>query len=783
MINKATLTRLYISKNARTGRNTTGNNQADFPNDAVSLYDAIQSYNIINPMSMAAAVPSVDNIASIREYSGDSSVINVKDSTYTANGGTYTTVGGVFKRVSTGTENGGTLIVADNGTKWARDWDGVRAQPEWWTVGGYDANGLPFVSKNVAGGIYNDTDRINSASGVAGSGGTLVFQPSKIYITDTVVQLNIGQTFEGNNATIKRINAPVITVTANVAAGQTVVPVSSAANLRVGHNLLFVSGPNFDQGNGYADNYRIASISGNNVTLVNPLSGALTSGWNVMLNFTLVGITHGADNQLWTIKNLNFDGNKANNTYSVDWRIGDSIGASSVTSQGLIENCFFKDTPGENIVYGNVHIKDCRYSNLNGSFLHVSVLNNTGEVIIVEGCSGSGSNKARNSNTGHSEALITSSANTCHIRIDNCTFEDGDEAIITSQNSTDFDVSVSNCYFNNFFSTIFSGTAAYVQKFLKINNNTFYNCGPLSITGSSTLANKTSQSNITINDNTFVNCRVQCNEAGHVAILNNKFLWNSTLTTKYDYSTNVLNAQQAFFHFIYFDRVHIINNVIELPKAYASHIRTALMLQHNNVVRKTSGGAATEYLYAQDVKIIGNTIANCQVGISTTNTLTPQYVTGVLQAVGWEYTGNNIYMTRDAAGANGYGIFVANGVIAQNNTVYNTATSVAFTAYHVQGVQAVSNAHQRLLGGICVNNRHIGCPGSGYSIIVGSETTPASHNATCTDNQIRQDVFSGYAGTTAYLARNWNTDTTNYTNLSAQSCPAYRDFLEDFGVY
>jgi len=117
---------------------------------AKAVYDAINSLGI--------AADTLNSLAALRAYTGFARGIWVQSTE------------GLFFRVSSGTENGGTLIVASNGVKWKRSGVGSTYYPEMWEVGGYDENG-------VAAGVADKTEQIQAAVNVcAGSGGEVVLR-------------------------------------------------------------------------------------------------------------------------------------------------------------------------------------------------------------------------------------------------------------------------------------------------------------------------------------------------------------------------------------------------------------------------------------------------------------------------------------------------------------------------------------------------------------------------------------------------------------------------------
>lgn len=716
-------------------------------------------------------------------------VVAVADFTYNGpDGNEYTTLGGIFKRVATGTENGGTIIEATNGDIWEREWDKINGRPEWWEVGGYDINGNNYVSKlTSANGIYNDTDRLKNAAKVVSN---LQLYPNKNYTVDAGVRV-VSETVTGNNATLTRVTTPASLTTTTSSTGAFTVTVADASLYRVGQTIFFVNpgavngGQAFDENVGIINNHIITNIntSTNVITFLNALTGNVGIGWKVILNFTLLDFSNQTDNGAVSVKNLNFNGNRAGNNHCYDWRYGDDIAANNTDNKIVIQNCHFKNTVVECIVYGKLHVLDCSFENLGGSFVHVSSSTQNEALVIVQNCHGTTSNQVTNALTGHSEATITSSVNTTHVRIIGCNFRDCDESIVTMDSSDDFDLIMSNNHFKDYKYVIYGGTGAAikVEKKVKINNNTFDNCGPIYIGSASpsTIYEDTATSHIAINDNTFINSTMKMEHVGYINIVNNNFYWDNSKTPKYDYTTNSLSAQQGFNHFIHFDRLYIQNNVFEYPNVHNANTQYGLMLQHNNIVRKTSAGSDTEYLFAQDVKVNGNTFAGFKYAITTIYSTSPQYANLVKQAVGWEYKNNIIYMSRNTGANNGVGIFVDPGVVCESNTIYTNSTIPCYAGIIVAGVNSTGNAHNRLLGGIAINNKILGCASASVADIIANGDA-VRYNVTCVGNQMKDDIFNA---TNGYFLNNYKLTTANYPQLSGMTCPQWRYFGEDSNQY
>lgn len=744
-------------------------------------------------LSKNDSVLTVANYTALRNvpatYTHD--IINVADWTYTGpDGNTYTTIGGVFKKVLIGNENGGTVIVG--AFKWERDHEDDKIRPEWWEVGGYDANGNLYTNKNTSSnGVYNETDRVIAASIVSGIGGTVELLKNKTYPIDRSVTANTGQKWEGNNATLFRVNSQTATLSAGSALGSNTITVTDATQFRVGQRIVILktTAPNggyaYDENVGMLDAYIITNIAGNVITLAVPLTAAVNSGWLVVQNTTLLVIETGTTTQLNEVVRLNFDGNRSGNNQSVDWRWHNSIYCVSSVESILIDHCQFTNSPSETIIMAGGTVSNCHYADLNTSFVHISKgVNNISSTTIIA-CTGKRSNQVANALASHSESTITSSANTSHVRVDGCYFEDGGESVFTVQSSQVLDYHVSNNTFKDYKYCWFGGASGGVKNEMKliVNNNVFDNCGPI-IMGTATpgsIYKNTGMSHVEINKNTFINTRIDISGIGYLSITYNNFYWDETRTYKYPYSTaGSINSNQAFFRISHMDRVHFIGNVVEHPMTYNADTQFGLMLLHANSVRKTSAGVDTEYLYSQDVKVNDNTFAGFKTSICNWQIASPQFLQEGKEAIGWEYKDNIVYMSRAVGSGGGTGIVVPPGCLAESNTIYTNSTAPAYAGMVVQGISNASgtNPQTRLMGGYAIDNKILGCGGATAADIVCNDGV--RYNVTVVGNQTRDAIFNAVNG---YFAQNWIINTTNYPALTAKTCPEWRFWQENFNQY
>lgn len=114
-------------------------------------------------LTQIAGLDTLTNYTALRAYTGGSNAVYIQDQ-------------GFFVRSATGSENGGTIIVASNSVVWRRFFDGCTYYPEFWEDGGYDETGS-------AAGITDTTEMIQAAINLANTngGGEVILKPGKYY--------------------------------------------------------------------------------------------------------------------------------------------------------------------------------------------------------------------------------------------------------------------------------------------------------------------------------------------------------------------------------------------------------------------------------------------------------------------------------------------------------------------------------------------------------------------------------------------------------------------------
>lgn len=107
----------------------------------------------------SGGIDTIANYTALRAYTGTNDAVHVTNQ-------------GFFVRAASGSEDGGTVIVAGNSVVWKRVFDGVTYYPEYWENGGYDETGS-------AAGITDTTEMIQAAINIANAagGGEVILRP------------------------------------------------------------------------------------------------------------------------------------------------------------------------------------------------------------------------------------------------------------------------------------------------------------------------------------------------------------------------------------------------------------------------------------------------------------------------------------------------------------------------------------------------------------------------------------------------------------------------------
>jgi hypothetical protein len=245
------------------------------------------------------------------------------------------------------------------------------------------------VDQYIDSNDRSDSAGIAAAVAAAGNYGTLLFTAGRTYRYDRVIVPQLGQTFEGNGATLKKIDKIATTLTKQVVSGQTAftITVASAAKFYVGMQINFYTSAwaaaalaDAYTGNSQLafceqGNYTITAINGNVISVTgSTLQNTYPIGTNVIASCSLfVGDGQSVNVKNVTIRNFTIDGNKDSyagtfNNWVAHCEIridGDGTRVENVTINNAL--CEGMIVGGAGSIYENIN-----GVNTNGNLFHLT---------------------------------------------------------------------------------------------------------------------------------------------------------------------------------------------------------------------------------------------------------------------------------------------------------------------------------------------------------------------------------------------------------------------------
>lgn len=614
-------------------------------------------------------------------------IVAVADFTYEGpDGNDYTTLGGVFKRVAAGTENGGTIIEATNGDIWERDWDGIHVQPEWWECGGYSFNGVNYTSKNTsADGIYNDRDRINSAAQV---GSVIELTEGSIYEIDITVGLN-NHILNMNRATLKRYAYTNSVLTANFASGNTSLTVSDSTPYRVGQRIAVMDDSGLYGGiltdnthvndAGVTNTLTITSIVGNviNVSVTGSVNNTYVAGDKVVILCTMLN----AGNSGIQVYNGIIDGNR--DDYPIEWWNSQYIiTGSSFENEDMFvaKNLYIKDNTGECIGIPTGIIENIILENSTGSMVHIgaSPLTEISELggrilncVAKNVCQSNVMTGSGQVYKNHNEGAITFSVNSKNWVIDGLRVHTSGTSVLGNLDDNDDNISLFNSYAENcqFVIPSVGGSTPSddgLVSNIKLINNIFVDCGMLYAVSSGQAI-----TNMTIKDNRFINTMFVFSNLNGFEFINNYVEDTGTFTWDYTNIYGTMNSSVGIRSYFYIGANNQINNVkisgntfigrkIGDTAIYTNGIFIPLVSAVNNT---TDQGFFTLH---KNIEISNNSIQYFLRGIA----FSQSYVVVVYKEYQNIKINNNVIKMNSTVIATQWGVMVLPGMECYDNVLY-----------------------------------------------------------------------------------------------------------------
>lgn len=618
----------------------------------------------------------VDNYNSLRLAAGDTltDTIVLRDWVTTIGVNNYKVIGGTFYKSSTGTENGGTIIVANDNTIWRRVENGANIHANWWEIGGYDVNGDLYQNDSKVEGIQISGDRLRSASSYSVPGQNIILNNEE-YLINRVVALKASINLEGNGAVIKRHEVKT-TLTSDSLIGTNTYQVSDSSLFRIGMLVNAMGSLAYgDQSHSTPSfSYTISAISGNTITLNGNVGNTIVSGSEVSTTYELLRI----NNYKCVVQDLTIDGNENMfTTYSWNHLQGVVVFSTVVSTDPNNEaitfnRVVFKNIPSEGYIGpAPAMFNFCEFNNIGGACIHGSEGNSTYDStgIYINNCKFFNVGQATDAENGHGQVgIYTQSIGTSNIVMQGCYGEGGlTGGVFTHLTGESDNIKISSCVFRNFDHVCATISTANIKN-LSITGTTFENCGILS--GQATINQGDLWANYNLVGNQFINTKVFLLGGSGCNISNNIFEYEITseftgFDTKRTFG-NLLNGMLG----IYADHASVIGNVFR-GKNYADDIRTAIKLNtrtvssmqsvtvSNNIINGFA--EAIEYIFGgtntlrDNVKINDNNIEIDNHGDPTKTEF------AIRAGHGAEVCNNKIYNPYERRSISFYGTNVANG--------------------------------------------------------------------------------------------------------------------------
>lgn len=611
-----------------------------------------------------------ENYDSLRNdsLSLDYNIILIKDFIKQVNGKSFLTYGGLFYKTPVGSENGATLLVTKFGAKWMRIGVSNATYPEWWEVGGFDLNGKKYAEDFKNEGIQDDGDRLNAACRLNNFATRIILRGGYVYEHKGVAfWLSKGSIVEGNNAVVKRMGVTT-SLSSSASIGQATIQVANVSEFRTGQQILAFSGNGVGQHslNNPSSYHLITAISGNTISITPAIQKSIPTGGKVqIISDQCRGF---GDNR---IENVIFDGNSEvmNATYS--WNHVNCI--RYYVPNVRIQGCKFLNMPSEVISCpSQFWIEDCYIENLYGSFVHGSSglgagYNSAG--VFIKNIKGKNICKVPASVNGHAAhyGFYSQSIGTAAVYIESCVIDSGNfGGVATPLASASDDFVISNSRFTNF-SHILTAISTNGITNLKIDNNSFINCGVLNLGGG--INQDSVFINPTITNNYFLNCQAVLTGVSNLNFSGNTIVYKPDGQNFIDFQTSKLPFVYSNMGFVTFcgENSRITNNDI---KAYQYDSRAP-----NGIFFWPVNSMGSDNNVISNNKIVG---VNSGI-VSNLSGFT-------LKAKNFLVTQNFVSTTAYPNVTPGFGARISNGVNFVGNRVnYNSVLSPALQVFGTTG--------------------------------------------------------------------------------------------------
>ncbi len=541
----------------------------------------------------------------------------------------------------------------------------------------------------VGDGVTDDTEALQAA---IATGKNVELDPTKTYLIRDTLALGTGQIFEGRGATIKIMNQAVTSTADSIVSGVTQqLTVASVTGFAVNDYI------------GVQKSTLLYSVQTRKIIRIDPVANVLylevpinTGGDTTITGTTFVYrafyAMRSSSTGYCTIRNVNIDGNTANQTYGYWTQTG---GMSIAGDFNTVDNCRLYNILGEGIVaFGNEnHIRCSRFTDLAGNGVHFSGGNHTS----VDSCYFK--NCGKNLMIQHNHGGISWSALCAKVAVSNCWFEDNLKGCDGISGNDESDVKI----INNFFLQNDNGSIGV--------NATIGGTGSHRCLISGNWSYEDSATNLAMVGNNFTTEIVQ-----NMIVTNNHFI--------HDFTASAAAIQKL-------RGVTFSNNVCHVLNA--SHAGATVrfdgcigVVAANNIIRAGSIGILCETTSTFIVKsctIIGNMVSeNKTVGIRCNST----------DALDVNISNNTVW-NDPATTSNGYiGIIGNSGTVIQSNVIRIDSNGGVITT--TKGI-TIASSPVTGIGCIVQLNQVRGNPQYGIQITGGTGKVVVQYNI-CTTSAV-----------------------------------------------
>lgn len=665
-----------------------------------------------------AGIDTLWDYTALRAYSGAANAVYVNKPG----------LAGFFRRISIGTDNGGTVIVASNSVVWERDFS-------------------QFVNVTWFGAVPDDNVDDTPALEAASSVGNLYIPEGVFLLCETfdVVASNAGGIYiqGAEGAVLKRCDGVATTVAVDGPSTDDFIRVAVPDTFKVGDVVSLIDSDKPLGGVGNVEHsaqLTIVQINADTLFFNQPMNTVYSShsppityevGDVIFKYYDMVD----DDSPMTHWDNVIFDGNRDNNSYTLSWTGPKTMG--DIGNDGdIVENCTFQNIPCENIFHkGQFVFRNNICKNLNGSATHYSNDVGFGRFMATGNILLNVSQVSRDTASHNEAAFVCSAHSDSTIITHNILINDADRpanGFYGNANSNDDNIQI---IANNFVRNAISGVELnttdnsgnpIAEPGPIITGNVFYDV-PNAIHDFGAAVNDglddgDSYINTTITGNTIINGMIELRSHHSPIIANNNIRIDSL-------AGNDLGGAAILLSDCALATVEG-NNVYNHPRSSTpTGFRAVNLAKAQSFTGRRNNSSC---------HIIGNTFHGFNVAIGALETNDNPNEASVYGVT----IENNILYHRDSSSVNAYFLYaliqVRPGHVVRNNTLHVHPSGRGMM---IRGVSSAGASNHN--GPIIYGNTILG---GSQSMVIGKNNSTLDHNITCVNNIVSAPLDDNTAG-------------------------------------